>query len=498
MEIFKLLLHFNPEMNITESTIISEQNFVVQQFKTASISQYSYYIESDKSAIIIDPIRDTEIYEKFLEKRGSNLKYIIETHIHADFIGGHLELSKKLGSEIIYGPNAGTKFPTRTVNDGDVLNLGKIKLKILTTPGHTLESISILLVDDKNKERAIFTGDCLFLGEVGRPDLSVDSNYKANDMAGIMYDSLQKLKRSIPDDVIIFPAHGAGSHCGTNIQSGDSDTFGNQKKKNYALANITKDEFINKVTANIDQPPAYYFHDVKLNKSTPTSLSSLIKNSFIPFNSEKFLKFLDEDVVILDTRDFNEALNSFVKGSYLLTLKMPFEVYVGTLFSPDQKYVFISEKGKELEVIKRLALVGFENILGYLQDDMNNFIVYCKQAGRSDALTSAYIVSPLEVKHVVEGRKIDLLDVREKSEWISTGVVPNSHLLPLKDLEKNISSLIGEHKKNKEWGVFCKTGGRSACAVSIMKKYDIQNISFLRGVEFLKENNVELVPYVVK
>jgi glyoxylase-like metal-dependent hydrolase (beta-lactamase superfamily II)/rhodanese-related sulfurtransferase len=502
---------------------IEAEDYFIQQFVVGELSQFSYYIESDKQAIIIDPIRDVQNYIEFINSRGSVLKYIILTHIHADFVSGHLELKSALESalglevKIIMGNNTQFGEDIKRVKEEDQIPLGgsgihpKINLKVLETPGHTKESISVILINKKNEHISIFTGDCLFLGEVGRPDLSVESDSNVQDMAGLLYESIQKIK-NLQEDIIIFPAHGAGSLCGSNIGPGTSDTLKNQKKINYALKEISKNQFIQKIIDDLSPPPSYYNYVVEINKynkfnDSSNILQNVINKSKIGYDPEIFKNFINEDIIILDVRDIYDAMKAFIKGSYILTLNMPFCFWIATLFKPDQKIILITEPGKEEETIRRIARVGYENIVGYLEGGFNNFYKYCAHGtgkgeldGHSNLLKKFIVDIQLipgpEVKHVATGgyiHKYELLDVREENEWKSTGIVPNSHLLSLKYLEKNISYLNAQGK-DKTWAVYCKSGARATCAASILKKYGF-NVEFLKGIENLKDHNVELIPY---
>lgn len=470
------------------------EDYFVHQISTACLAQFSYYIESNGEAAIIDPMRDSDIYFDLLKKRGAKLKYILETHFHADYVSGHLELAKKTGAKIVYGPNAQAKFDIKTLNDGEVLSLGKIGLKALHTPGHTLESTSYLFLDKEKKPKALFTGDFIFLGEVGRPDLAVKGNMTEKELAGMLYDSIQKVKRELPGETVLFPAHGAGSSCGKNIAKGNSDTLRHQIKSNYALNdNLARDQFINMVTNDLPAPPKYFFFDAMINKTGYNTLDEIKQKIQFMKPQEFYEKFkTDPSIAVIDCREHSVSRQSFLKGSYLISLAMPFAIWVANLFKPDQKFIIIAEKEKQQESIIRLARVGYDNIVGILDSNFEDLANYLIENKNGEDLASVVVMKPEEVKPFLEenkkAKKFEVVDVREKSEWDSVGVVPNSHLISLKNLEENVEKVCS---LSPSIGVYCKTGARASIAASILKKHNVKNVIVLGGYEQMKQHDVQ-------
>ena len=473
----------------SENKIIfhNTEDYFVHQFSTGCLSQYSYYIESNKEAIIIDPIRESDIYIEMLKQRGAKLKYILETHFHADFVSGHCELSKMTGAEIVYVPNAETSFEAKITKDEDILQIGNSKIKVFHTPGHTPESTSYILLDNSNTPKAIFTGDFLFLGEVGRPDLAVSGNITEKDLAGMLYNSIIKIKKFIPDDVVVFPGHGAGSACGKNISSGSRDTFGNQKKTNYALNdNLNKEEFIEIVTSNLSLPPKYFFHDVIMNKEGCQTTENIIKNSYQSITPEDFIKLsLDKDTVIIDSRDFQESIHGYYKGSHLISLKMTYAITTARMFSPNQKILLVTNPGEERESILRLARVGYENIIGFVEGGYKNLENYCLSQGLLESIVFLKTVQNDNLKtfieEIIEKENVEIIDVRERSEWENTGVIQKANLVPLGNIEGRIEEFIKKGEQ-KPLAVYCRVGGRAALAGSILKKYGIPHVYSLGGI----------------
>lgn len=476
-------------------------DYYLHQFTTGCLSQFSYYIESEKEAAIIDPVRDSEMYLDLLEKRGATLKYVIETHFHADFVSGHVELMNLKNSTIVFGPKASPDYSAKIASDEELIPLGKINIKVLHTPGHTPESTSYLLLNSRNEPKEIFTGDCLFLGDVGRPDLAVSSDLTEKDLANMLYDSLKKLK-SLPDDVIVYPGHGAGSACGKRIAAGSFDTLGNQKKTNYALNdNLSREEFVEIVTSGLCTPPQYFFMDAMINKKGYDSTRNIVKKSSTPINPEEFIKLFssgDKSIVVIDTRDIPVAQKGFIKGSYIISLKIPFAIWCATLIKPEQKIILIADSGKEKEAIVRLARVGLENVIGFVEGGFEAVRDHCQKEGKDDYIVSLNPVKLDNVKETIDefskSKNVAFLDVREKGEWTSTGIIPNSNLTSLRELEEKIDEYV-KIGTDKTIAVFCKTGGRAAIAASILKKYGIKNVCSIGGILNMLAANVEITTY---
>jgi glyoxylase-like metal-dependent hydrolase (beta-lactamase superfamily II)/rhodanese-related sulfurtransferase len=474
-----------------------EQEFYIQQIPTSCLSQNAYYIESNGKSAIIDPMRDIDYYINLLKTRNSNLEYIFETHFHADFVSGHFDLSKKTGAKIIFGPNVNIPHEIISAEDNQVFELGNIKLKIIHTPGHTLESISILLIH-KETEKALFSGDTIFLGDVGRPDLAVNDNQNLSvkDLANYLYDSIQKIK-NLDENLIIFPGHGAGSACGKNISAGIGDTLKNQKLNNYALSNeLAREDFLNIVTSNLNKPLNYFFHDVKLNKEGYESIDILLQKTVKPLKYEDFIKLSSSldlnnnyQTYVIDTRSGEDFTKGFFKGSYGISLKMTYAIWVATLLKPEDQIILITDPGKENESIIRLFRVGYYNILGYLEGGFENFlqkntdVEYLCKIPRLDYADSL---------KMFEDKKIELIDVREIKEFENDGIVENSHLMPLRELENNINE-IKEYKNGI--GLYCKSGARAVIAGSILKKYGIENIFICGGYDTIKNKGFKCIKY---
>lgn len=482
---------------------ISTNDYFIHQFSTSCLAQFSYYIESGKEAIIIDPIRDIDIYIEMLNQRGANLKYIFETHYHADFVSGHLELNKRTGAQIVFGPTAKSDYEIIVSQDNQDFSIGSIKLRVLHTPGHTLESSCFLLINQEEKPKAVFTGDCIFLGDVGRPDLAVKGDVTENELASMLYESVQRIKK-LPDEVIIFPGHGAGSACGKQIGSGTSCIVGRQKINNYALNdNLSKQEFIEIVTSNIPSPPQYFFLDAMLNKKGYESLEKIIERSLISIPPQRIFEVLEKEsnnYVIIDSRDFMVSINNFLKGSYLIALKMQYAIWTANLLSPDQKIILITESGKEKESIVRLARVGYENVVGYAEGGFEGLLEYAtKNSISMDHFASFHLPDLSKIKEHLEENlakpeNYHVLDVREPQEWQSGVVHKDATFISLKKLEnpENIQQVL-KSGEGKTIGIHCKTGGRAAIAGSILKKHGVKDISFLGGILNMQANNVQLV-----
>jgi hydroxyacylglutathione hydrolase len=480
-----------------EEIFQNTKDYYVEQISTGCLAQYAYYIESNGEAAIVDPMRETDVYLEILKKRGAKLKYILETHFHADFVSGHLELSKLTGAKIIFGPSANSNLPVLVAKDGELLPLGNINVKVFHTPGHTLESSSFVLLNSEKKPKAMFTGDFLFLGEVGRPDLAVGGNITKENLGELIYESVQRLKKEYPEDVVIFPGHGAGSACGKNISKGTCDTLKNQIKTNYALNDkLSKEEFVKIVTSNLPTPPQYFFHDAMLNKMGADSVQEALQEVHKGIKPENFAKIIksDNNVKIIDTRDINKSRQFFLRGSYLVALNMNYAIFVATLCKPDDKILLIADPGQERESIIRLFRVGYDKILGFLDGNVESL----KGLVESDLLVSIDSTKPEEVKQILEKNSqeklFEILDVREPSEWESTGILPNAHLYSLSNVEKNIEQ-IKKECQGKKIGIMCKTGGRATIAASIFKKHEINDVFVLGGYLNLKEKDVNFVNY---
>ncbi len=435
---------------------------IVEQIYTGCLAEASYYIESDGEAVIIDPLREAEPYLAKLKKNGAKLKYIFETHFHADFVSGHLDLSKEANAPIVYGPNANPDFDVIQLADGDELKVGKLRFKLLHTPGHTLESSCYLLFDEEERETAIFTGDTLFIGDVGRPDLAIDNGLSKKDLAKMMYHSLREKIMVLPDHITIYPAHGAGSACGKNMSDETFDTLGNQKEKNYALrADMTEDDFVAEVLDGIAPPPEYFALNALLNKQGYSSIEEVVARGTRALSLQDFKSLSsEEDVLIIDTRHQQIFNKAFIPGALFFGLKGSFAPWVASVLkNVDQKIVFVCEEGKEKEVVVRLARVGFDQVLGFLKGGMDTWI----SAGKPiDQILS---IPTEELQQKMEMSQLSVIDVRKPSEF-GRSTVESAENFPLDYIDQNISSL----DKSKEYFVFCRSGYRSMVYASMMKK----------------------------
>ena len=442
----------------------------VEQIYTGCLAQGAYYIESDGEAAIVDPLRETEPYIQKAKADGATIKYIFETHFHADFVSGHLDLAKKTGAQIVYGPQADTAYEKHTAKDGEEFPLGKVRIRVLHTPGHTPESTTFLLLDENGKEYAIFSGDTLFIGDVGRPDLAQKKgSLTKEDLAGWLYDSLRHKIMTLPDDVIVYPAHGAGSACGKNMSSETWDTLGHQKATNYALrADMTREEFIKEVTDGLQPPPQYFAKNAKINKSGYESIDVVIKRGAIPLSPRAFEVAANEhDALILDVRDKEDFVKGFVPNSVFIGLDGSFAPWVGALI-PDlqQPILIVAPEGKEEETVLRLARVGYDHAIGYLQGVFNAW----KAAGK-DFDTIDTVDVPALAGMVQSGEKLRILDVRKPGEWSAEHVDGASHF-PLDFINDHMSEI----NRDDSYYLHCRSGYRSTIAASILKSRGFEKI----------------------
>lgn len=447
----------------------------IQQLYTGCLSEAAYYVESNGEAAIIDPMRDIEEYLQLAKERNASIKYIFETHFHADFVSGHIDLSKATGAPIVYGPNTDAKFDFHLSKDYEQFKLGNITIQVLHTPGHTLESTCYLLKDENGKDYAVFTGDTLFVGDVGRPDLAQKgADITMNDLAGMMYDSLQQKIMSLADDVIVYPAHGAGSSCGKNLGPNTYSTIGDEKKTNYALQQPSKEAFINAVTDGLATPPQYFPINAKINKEGYSSLDTVMETALKPLSAKEFKAIADkEEAIILDTRPTNIFIEGFVPVSIFIGLEGRFAEWAGSLLPFDKELLLVTEPGKEKETIIRLTRVGFEKFAGYLD---GGFETWKKSGYDSDMIIN---VDPDELAmdlpfddHLV------VVDVRKEPEF-AEGHVKDAVNLPLNNLVDPGS--MADINDADNLYVHCAGGYRSVIACSMLKRQGIHNIRNING-----------------
>ena len=456
----------------------------IEQIYTGCLAQGAYYIESNGEAAIVDPLREVEPYIERAEKNNAKIKYVLETHFHADFVSGHLDLAKKTGAQIVYGPNAAPSFEAHIAKDSEVLKVGNVKIKVLHTPGHTMESTSYLLIDEEEKERALFSGDTLFIGDVGRPDLAQKAAHMTQEeLAAILYDSLHNKIMLLPDDVIVYPAHGAGSACGKNMSRETTDTLGHQKATNYALRKtMTKEEFVREVTTGLTPPPAYFPLNVMLNKTGYESIDTVIQRGEHALSPDAFEAAANEtSALILDTRDPDVFAKGFIPNSINIGLNGNFAPWVGALITDiKQPILIVAEPHKEEEVITRLARVGFDNAIGYLKGGYDEWKLAGKETDTILSITSSALTDKMKSTH------INILDVRKKSEFDSEHILDAVNA-PLDYI--NDSMLLID--KNKKYYVHCAGGYRSMIFISILKArgYD-KLIDVSGGFKSIKESGL--------
>ncbi len=461
----------------------------VEQLYTGCLAQGAYYIESGGEVAIIDPLRESGPYLERAQRDNAKVKYVFETHFHADFVSGHITLAKQTGAPIIFGPNANPSFDATIATDRQEFSLGKATIVVLHTPGHTMESTTYLLRDPKGKDHAIFTGDTLFLGDVGRPDLAQKAAHMTQEeLAGTLFDSLRTKIMPLANDVIVYPAHGAGSACGKNMMKETVDTLGNQKKMNYALrADMTKDEFIKEVTDGILPPPKYFPLNVKMNKEGYADLDEVIAQGTRSLSPEAFEVAANETgAVVLDVRHQSDFAKGHIPRSIFIGLDGGFAPWAGTLIADvKQPILLIAPEGREEEAITRLSRVGFDNTLGYLKGGFEAWRAANKEY---DSVTS---VQATDLKKALNEENIPVFDVRKESEYIFEHI-PTAQSTPLSFLNSHLAEFPAE----KTFFVHCAGGYRSMIAVSVLKSRGIHNlVDVAGGFNSIKEVGIEVTDY---
>ena len=445
---------------------------IIEQIYTGCLAQGAYYIESKGEVAIIDPLREVQDYVDKAAINNAKIKYIFETHFHADFVSGHVTLAEKTGAAIVFGPSAKTNFEAIIAEDDQVFKVGDITITVLHTPGHTMESSCFLLKDKDGKDHALFSGDTLFLGDVGRPDLAQKGELTEKDLAGFLFNSLRNKVMPLADEVIVYPAHGAGSACGKNLSKETIGTIGNQKETNYALrANMTKEEFVKEVTDGLLPPPAYFPLNVKLNKEGYKNIDDIIKTSAKPLSVKDFELIANEtDAIILDVRHQSEFIKGFIPQSIFIGIDGGFAPWVGALIKDiQQPILLVTPQGKEADTIIRLSRVGFDNVLGYLD---GSFASWQKSEKEIDTLSSVSV----EVLEQKINENALVFDVRKPGEFASEHI-KIAESTPLDFLNKHIS----EFPKKEEFYVHCAGGYRSVIAASILKARGFHNVIDVAG-----------------
>jgi glyoxylase-like metal-dependent hydrolase (beta-lactamase superfamily II)/rhodanese-related sulfurtransferase len=464
----------------------------VEQLFTGCLAEMAYYIESNGEAAIIDPLRETEPYIEMAKADGATIKYVFLTHFHADFVSGQVDLAKKTGATIVFGPNANPAYEIHQGVDGEQFKIGDVTLKLLHTPGHTMESSSYLLIDKDGNKPYVFTGDCLFIGDVGRPDLAVKSDLTQEDLAGHLFESLRNKIMTLPDDIIVYPNHGAGSACGKNMSSETFDTLGNQKKTNYALrADMTKEEFIKEVTTGLKPAPQYFGNNVRMNKGVNISIDEVLHRGTTPLDAATFKEMSERgDVLVVDTRSKEAyAEEGTVPGAWYIGVDGNFAPWVGALIKDiNQKIIFIAEGGREHEVVTRFSRVGYDNTLGYLRGGIHAWHAAGFEIDKIGSISAVQFAKKLN-QHETD---TVLVDVRKESEYQSEHVVGVENF-PLDYIHQNFAEINPEN----EYILHCASGYRSLIAASIFKANGVKNVTDVRGgFNDIKDTDVKLTDYV--
>ncbi|MGN6494816.1 MAG: MBL fold metallo-hydrolase [Agriterribacter sp.] len=447
----------------------------VEQIYTGCLAQGAYYIESKGEVAIIDPLREVKPYIKKAASRNATIKYVFETHFHADFVSGHLDLAAETGATIIYGPTAKPGFNAHIATDGELFTIGAATIKAIHTPGHTMESTCYLLIDEHGKEKALFSGDTLFIGDVGRPDLAqkITADLTQEKLAGYLYDSLHNKIIPLADSIIVYPAHGAGSACGKNMSKETSDTLGNQKKTNYALQPMSKEAFIQEVTSGLTPPPAYFPQNVKMNVEGYESIETVLEHGTKALSPDAFEAAANETgALMLDTRAPETFAKQFIPNSINIGIDGSFAPWVGALI-PDikQPILLITDNGREEEVVTRLARVGYDHAIGYLKGGIEAW----QQAGKeTDHIESIPVDDLYRRKQAQE--PVNFVDVRKESEF-SEGHVKGAENVEL----DYINDQLGRLDKNKTYYVHCAGGYRSMVFNSILRSRGYDNLINVQG-----------------
>jgi hydroxyacylglutathione hydrolase len=446
----------------------------IKQLYTGCISEAAYYVESDGEAAIVDPLRDIEVYLDLAKERKATIKYIFETHFHADFVSGHIDLASATGATIVYGPDTETKFDVHVAKDGEIFKLGNSTIEVLHTPGHTLESTCYLAKEKDGKPTCIFTGDTLFVGDVGRPDLAqISGEISTNDLAGMLYESLQKKIIPLDNSIIVYPAHGPGSSCGKNLGPSTYSTIGEEKETNYALRASSKEEFIKAVTEGLTAPPQYFPINARINKEGYESLDEVLENSLKALSVDEVKQAIKEDVVILDTRPASTFINGFIPGSVFIGLEGRFAEWAGSLLPFSQRLLLVSDPGTEKEAVIRLARVGFNNVTGYLKGGFESW----KSAGEEIDMVIEIEADELAMDIPFDDNLV-VLDVRKPAEF-ADGHVKDALNIPLEEMTDLIN--ISSFDENQNIYVHCQGGYRSVIASSLLKKQGFHNLRNIAG-----------------
>ncbi|HPH84646.1 MAG TPA: rhodanese-like domain-containing protein [Ferruginibacter sp.] len=444
----------------------------IKQLYTNCLSEAAYYIESKGEAAIIDPLRDTAAYLELAKERNAVIKYIFETHFHADFVSGHLDLSKQTGAPIVFGPGAQTNFNIHSAKDGEIFSIGELKLEVLHTPGHTLESTCYLLKDPSGKPHALFSGDTLFVGDVGRPDLS-SGDMSSEDLASIMYDTIVTKILPLEDQIIVYPAHGPGSSCGKNLGPNTYSSIGEEKKNNYALQPQSREEFIKAVTNGLHEAPRYFAINAKINQDGYDELSLVKEKGMKALSIDEFKKAMQQDCIILDTRHASQFTEGFIPGSIFIGLEGRFAEWAGSILPFDKPFILVTEPGKEEETVIRLSRVGFDKMEGFLAGGFEAW----KNAGEKTDLIIDIEADEL-MMDIPHDPNLLVVDVRRETEF-ADGHLADAVNLPLDEMTDLVQ--LAQFEENQNLYVHCAGGYRSVIAASLFKKHGYHNLRNVLG-----------------
>ncbi len=457
----------------------------IAQIYTGCLAQGAYFISSNGEAVVIDPLRESTPYLEAATRENVKIKYIFETHFHADFVSGHVDLANKTGANIVFGPGATPNYPAHIAHDEEIFEVGNIKLKVLHTPGHTMESICILLYDEDNNPHSIYTGDTLFIGDVGRPDLAQKAGeITTEDLAGILYDSLHKKILPLPDHLIVYPAHGAGSACGKNMSKETYDLLGNQKQTNYALnGTLNKTDFVKELITGIPAAPAYFIENVKMNKMGYTAIDEVMQRGLKAIEPTQLeLEVTLHNALILDTRSPEAYVKAHIPNSISIGIDGQFAPWVGALITDiKQAIVVVADEGREEEVVRRLARVGYDNTIGYLKGGISAWINSGKETENIDSITAAKFAD-------LYSNNLNILDVRRIGEYNGGHITTATHSA-LDDINANMSKFDIE----KTYYIHCAGGYRSVIFASILKARGFKNlINVEGGFAAIKQTSIPL------
>lgn len=444
----------------------------IKQFYTNCLSEAAYYIESEGEAAIIDPLRDIDVYLEMAKERNATIKYIFETHFHADFVSGHIDLSKQTNAPIVYGPGAKTNYEIYNAKDGESLRIGKCAIEVIHTPGHTLESSCYLLKDENNKPHAIFTGDTLFVGDVGRPDLS-SGNMSSEDLAGIMYETIQNKILPLNDEILVYPAHGPGSSCGKNLGPNTHSTIGEQKKTNYALSSQIKEEFVKAVTTGLQSAPVYFAINAKINQEGYEDVKKVKEQGLQLLSINEFKSAAENGAIILDTRAATTFTNGFIPGSISIGLEGRFAEWAGMILPFNKNIILVTDEGKEEESVIRLSRVGFEKMLGCLKGGFEAW------RNANEPIDMIIDVEADElIMDIPHDPNLLVVDVRKEGEW-ADGHLADAMNLPLQEMT-NVA-MLAQFEENQNLYIHCAGGYRSVIAASLLKREGIDNLRNVLG-----------------